>query len=155
MSHFLEIATRNAARSFRVHPLRPKDKLPLLAGWPDQATSDPAPIEQWAAQYPDANCGVAVGPDLCVLESDDLARLKELLGPVEIPATFTVQARENRPHFYFRPTAKTLESGNCTLAGVFEFKQSRLQVVAEGSTIRAARYTASLMTRPSLPYAMG
>lgn len=134
MSHFLEIATRNAGRGFRVHPLRPKDKLPLLAGWPEQATTYPAAIEQWAAQYPDANCGVAVGPDLCVLESDDLARLKELLGRVQIPATYTVQARDNRPHFYFRPTAKTLECGNRTLAGVFEFKQSRLQVVAEGST---------------------
>jgi hypothetical protein len=131
---FLEIATRNAARGFRVHPLHTKDKLPILSGWPDQATTDAATIEQWAEQFPDANCGAAVGPDLCVLESDDLARLKELLGPVQIPDTYTVQARDNRPHFYFRPTAKTLECGNRTLAGVFEFKQSRLQVVAEGST---------------------
>ena len=131
---FVDIALRNAARGYRVHPLRPKDKLPILPGWPDQATNDQATIEQWAAQYPDANCGVAVGPDLCVLESDDLARLKELLGPVQVPVTYTVQARDNRPHFYFQPTAKTLEIGNRTLSSVFEFKQTRLQVVAEGST---------------------
>jgi Bifunctional DNA primase/polymerase, N-terminal/AAA domain/Primase C terminal 1 (PriCT-1) len=131
---FLEIALRNAARGFRVHPLHSKEKLPILKGWPDQATRDTGTIEQWAAQFPDANCGVAVGPDLCVLESDDLAKLKELLGGVEIPDTYTVQARDNRPHFYFRQTEKTNQSGNRTLAGVFEFKQSHLQVVAEGST---------------------
>ena len=129
---FLEIALRNAARSFRVHPT--KEKVPIVPGWPDLATTDPATIEQWAEQYPDANCGVAVGPDLCVLESDDLAKLKELLNGVEIPATYTVQARDNRPHFYFRQTAKTTLSGNRTLAGIFEFKQNRLQVIGEGST---------------------
>src|SRR5215471_16697893 len=111
MSDFLEISLRNAARGFRVHPNRPKDKLPILSGWPDQATTDPATIEKWAHEYPDANCGVAVGADLCVLESDDLEKLKELLGTVEIPTTYTVQARENRPHFYFRPTAMTHQAG--------------------------------------------
>ena len=128
---FLEIALRNAARGFRVHPTKEKVIVP---GWPDRATTDPATIEQWAEQYPDANCGVAVGPDLCVLESDDLAKLKELLNGVQVPATYTVQARDNRPHFYFRQTAKTTLSGNRTLAGIFEFKQNRLQVIGEGST---------------------
>jgi hypothetical protein len=129
---FLEIALRNAARGFRVHPTN--GKVPIVPGWPELATTDPATIEQWAAQFPHANCGVAVGPDLCVLESDDLAKLKELLNGIQIPATYTVQARDNRPHFYFRQTAKTTLSGNRTLAGIFEFKQNRLQVVGEGST---------------------
>jgi hypothetical protein len=132
MSGFLEIALRNAARGYRVHPTN--GKVPIIPGWPDLATTDPATIEQWAEQHPDANCGVAVGPDLCVLESDDLAKLKELLNGVEIPATYTVQARDNRPPFYFRQTAKTTLSGNRTLAGIFEFKQNRLQVIGEGST---------------------
>jgi len=131
---FLDIALRNAARRFRVHPLHPKQKIPMLTGWTEQATTDAATIERWAQQFPDANCGAAVGPNLCVLESDDALELHRMLEPVTIPATFTVQARENRPHYYFRPTVKSLEIGNRTLPSVFEFKAHGLQVVAEGST---------------------
>lgn len=137
---FLEIALRNAARGFRVHPLREREKAPLLKDWPALATNDRAIIEAWAAKYPNANCGVVLDDNLCVLESDDFPQFFDRLyhGPaghqVPFPKTFTVQARANRPHIYFRQTAASRALGNCDLAGVFEFKQNRRYVVAEGST---------------------
>ena len=133
MSSFLEIAARNANRVFSVHPLHPRDKRPLLKDWPALATSDKAQIETWAKQFPDANCGVVVDSTRCVLESDALDTFQQLLG-MPLPRTFTVQARENRPHLYFLQTEKSRELGNCDLAGIFEFKQDRRFVVAEGST---------------------
>jgi hypothetical protein len=69
---FLEIALRNAARGFKVHPLVPKNKGPLLKGWPEEATTDENKIREWAARYPGANCGVVMDERICVLESDGL-----------------------------------------------------------------------------------
>ncbi len=130
---FLEIALRNAARGFSVHPLYPQGKRPILAGWQHQATTDRHTIEEWAQSYTDANAGVIANEQVCVFESDNYMKLVELLGR-EVPGTFTVQARANRPHFYFRPTAKTKALGNRDLFGIFELKENNRFVVAEGST---------------------
>src|SRR5579863_1178622 len=39
-----------------VIPLR--GKAPFLSGWQNAATTDPAQIEKWNGQFPDANCGL-------------------------------------------------------------------------------------------------
>ena len=49
MSVFLDIALRNAARGFRVHPLRGKDA--FLKDWPNLATTDETQIREWARAY--------------------------------------------------------------------------------------------------------
>ena len=59
MTNFLEIAKRNAARGFRVIPLRGKEA--FLRNWPQLATTDEGRIREWAAKFPDYNCGVAGG----------------------------------------------------------------------------------------------
>lgn len=128
---FLDIALRNAARGFRVHPLVPKEKRPLLNDWPEQASGLSTTIQAWAMRYPMANCGVIADSLFCILESDNLTELVKRIGP--IPATYTVQARDNRPHFYFLQTPATRTLGNCDLPGVFEFKQHNRYVVSEGS----------------------
>lgn len=134
---FLEIALRNAARGFKIHPLKDKEKAPRLFDWPGQATDDYATIEAWAAKWPNANVGVALGEDLCVLESDDWAQLSGKLTAHGYPSgmkTFTVEARQGRPHFYFYQTDKTRSIGNRDIGGLIEFKQNRRYVVGEGST---------------------
>jgi hypothetical protein len=47
-----------AARGLKLFPLRPGTKLPAVAAWPQVATSDPAQIGAWAAQFPDCGWGV-------------------------------------------------------------------------------------------------
>jgi hypothetical protein len=145
MRNFLEIALRNAARGFRVHPLHPyvaaldaeanaRCKRAILTGWPTLATGDSAQIERWAYQFPGANVGVMAGDQLAMVESDHLPTLEARLG-FQIPPCYRVQARENRPHCYFLSTERARSSfvAGRSVAGVFEFKVGNLYCVSEGS----------------------
>jgi hypothetical protein len=138
---FLEIALRNAARGYRVHPLRGKDA--FLKDWPNVATRDEAQIRAWAVKFPDYNCGIAAGPDVAIVDSDRVSRLKELCGEhaAEWFNTFSVTSgRPDRAHFYYRMTDDVRAFGNKKWSepgingNVFEVKVHGGQVVAEGST---------------------
>jgi hypothetical protein len=140
MSCLLEIALRNARRGFRVHPLRGKDA--FLRDWPNAATTDETQIRQWAEKFPDCNVGVAAGPDVAIVDSDRVSRLKELSGPhaVEWFNTYSVSSgRPDRAHFYYMMPPEVAAFGNKRWAepgipgNVFEVKVLGGQVVAEGS----------------------
>lgn len=163
MSRFLEIALRNAARGFRVIPLRGKEA--FLKGWPALATTDTARIEKWSEDFSDYNCGVAGGSDVVILDSDRVSRLKELCGNNwnEWFNTYSVSSgRPDRAHFYFLATPEILEFGNRKhaepgIAGnVFEIKGKGAQVTAEGSvhpdTGGVYRITQDL---PLIPFPLG
>jgi hypothetical protein len=75
---------------------------------------------------------VVANDEYCILESDDFGRFTSLLSN-ELPVTYTVQARPNRPHLYFRQTEASKAAGNLDSPGVFEFKQNNRYVVGEGS----------------------
>jgi hypothetical protein len=140
-SNFLEVALRNAARGFRVIPLRGKEA--FLRGWPQLATTDENQIREWAAQFPEYNCGVAGGPDITIVDSDRISRLKELCGEnwSEWFSTYSVSSgRPDRAHFYFRTIPEVLEFGNKRHkepgidGNLYEVKTQGAQVTAEGST---------------------
>jgi hypothetical protein len=145
VNNFRKTALRNAARGFRVHPLYPyvsgldaetnaRCKRAILPGWPSLATRDTAQIEKWAYQFPGANVGVMAGDELAIVETDHLPTLEARLG-FPIPESYRVQARENRPHCYFRSTDRSRSSfvSGKSVAGVFEFKSGNLYCVSEGS----------------------
>jgi hypothetical protein len=142
---FRPVAHRTVARGFYVIPLHPyvdglsveanqKCKRAILPGWPTLATTDAAQIEKWAYRYPGANVGIKMGELFAVLESDNLPELEARLG-FAIPPCFTVQARENRPHFYFLQTERGRDSfvAGQSVAGVFEFRCGNQYVLSEGS----------------------
>lgn len=140
MSNFLEIATRNARRGFRVLPLRGKEA--FLKRWPDLATTDERQIREWAAKFPHHNCGVAGGSDVIILDSDRVSRLRELCGEcwAEWFHTYSVSSgRPDRAHFYFLSTPEVLEFGNRKheepgiKGNIFEVKGKGAQATAEGS----------------------
>jgi hypothetical protein len=56
----IETAVR---RGWRVHPLRPKDKLPVLKEWQHRATSDLRQVEAWAEEHRGCNWGAVCGPE--------------------------------------------------------------------------------------------
>jgi hypothetical protein len=137
---FLEIALRNIARGFRVVPL--KGKIPFLHGWPELATTDRATIEEWATKFPDANCGVAGGEDVIIVDTDRHTRLMELCQdlPAEIWDTYSVTSgRPDRAHYYYIATPEALQFGNKKHSekgidgNIFEMKGKGAQVTAEGS----------------------
>ena len=55
---------------WRVHPLRPGDKRPLLKGWQERASADPQTVAAWWREYPDANIAIATGPGSGILALD-------------------------------------------------------------------------------------
>ncbi len=93
--------------------------------------------------FPDYNCGVAGGPDITIVDSDRVSRLKELCGDncSEWFSTYSVSSgRPDRAHFYFRTIPEVLEFGNKKHkepgidGNIFEVKTRGAQVTAEGST---------------------
>jgi hypothetical protein len=140
VSRFLDIALRNAGRGFRVMPLRGKEA--FLKDWPHVATTDETQIRKWGAKFPDYNVGVAGGPDVAIVDSDRVSRLKELSGEhaAEWFKTYSVSSgRPDRAHFYYLTTDEVREFGNKKWAeagivgNVFEVKVQGGQVAAEGS----------------------
>lgn len=84
-----------ARRGWRVFPVVPRKKLPLIKGWPQLATTDLRQIERWWHQEPAANVGMAcgAGSGVYVLDIDQhgvdgeaaLERLEQHLG--DLPPT--------------------------------------------------------------------
>ena len=89
---------------WRVHPLEPRGKRPLLTAWPERATVDAGVIREWWAEHPDANVGIAtgVGSGLVVLDvdgEDGYASLARILSP--LPPTLKVRTGRGE-HWYYR-----------------------------------------------------
>lgn len=119
-------------RGLTIHPVKPRNKEPWLNNWPKKASQDPEVIQEWMSRFPTSNYGVAASEDFCILESDNLGELQSRLSK-QLPTTYRVQARANRPHLYFRQTEASRKAGNMDAPGIFEFKQSNRYVVGEGS----------------------
>jgi hypothetical protein len=76
--NFLNAAADLVSLGFKVIPLVPGQKLPLLKAWQKVATDDADVIADWARQWPNANIGIATGaasgvvvPDLDVKDGRD------------------------------------------------------------------------------------
>jgi len=72
---FLDDALALAARGWPVFPLRPGEKVPLIAkaaggNGVHDATTDPDKIQAWWTEHPTANIGLAAGPAFWVLDVD-------------------------------------------------------------------------------------
>lgn len=99
-----------------VIPLR--GKAPFLAGWQNAATTEPAQIEQWNTQFPDANCGMVAraedGGFWCLeVDSPEVAKRYKQATGLDLPGdTLIVQSRLGRGHRWFRHTAESRAMGN-------------------------------------------
>ncbi len=80
-----------AAIGWRVIPIKPASKLPLIKGWQKFASSNPAQIESWWTQWPTANVGVRLGQDSNLIDvecdSDEAEQQLAKLFGGEIPQT--------------------------------------------------------------------
>jgi hypothetical protein len=54
-------ALRYASLGFRVVPIAPAAKAPLLRDWPNRASNDPADLRLWWGKRPDAGVGLVMG----------------------------------------------------------------------------------------------
>lgn len=60
----IEHALRYGELGLRIFPLEPGTKKPLVAKWPETASSDPDQIRGWWTRTPDAGIGLACGDEL-------------------------------------------------------------------------------------------
>lgn len=136
--HFQMPALELICHGLNIHPLKPRDKAPLLKGWQRQATTDAAVIGQWAEDYPNANIGIVPGEASGVIVMDcdlrhgadaSLERLKR--GHGELPLTWSV-VTPNGWHFYFKHPGGELRSYNSLAPGI-EIKSEGSNVVGPGS----------------------
>lgn len=63
---------------WRVFPIRQGGKDPLIANWQEQATTSPNRVAEWHNMWPDANCGIATGKGLLVVDFDGPAGASSL-----------------------------------------------------------------------------
>ncbi len=117
MGLFKQIAEPLITRGVPVMPLRPKTKIAFIENWPNYASTDPAIVQKWDEEYPDAN-GACVAfaklDGIWFLEIDQQGfhEIIEQQTGQKIPPTFTVRSSPGRGHFYFRHTPKSLAMGN-------------------------------------------
>jgi hypothetical protein len=100
-----------AGLGWHILPVQARGKLPLVKGWPEEATSDIAHLEEWAHQYPACNWGLATGTasGLVVIDVDGAVG-RASLADLErqgftLPATLTVTTgrTDGGEHRYYRP----------------------------------------------------
>src|SRR5262245_8467345 len=59
--NFINAAADLVSLGFRIFPVAPLDKLPMVKSWQKVATTDADQIAAWDEQFPNANIGIATG----------------------------------------------------------------------------------------------
>ncbi len=91
--------------SFRIFPCN-ADKIPLIKGWQEAATTDPEQIRLWQDLFRDklAHWAIPTGAtnDLLVLDADVKGGGLETIKTLHIPITMSQRTKNGGLHFFFR-----------------------------------------------------
>ncbi|CAN5824174.1 hypothetical protein BH23GEM6_BH23GEM6_25910 [soil metagenome] len=98
----LEAALGYAARGWRVLPCVPGKKLPLITQWQRRATIDADLLRRWWRLAPEANTGIATGPESGLLVLDVDGDPDKLLRGREIPRTPTQRTGGGGYQLFYR-----------------------------------------------------
>lgn len=151
---YLESALRLAALGYRVFPLEPNGKRPVIKGWPDLASTDANTVRRWWADWPDANIGVATGRGLLVIDADCKVkggvreRGLESLGTLDmmgLPEGFRVRTASGGMHVYLRCAEDVgLTVGAKDIEGFpgLDYRCDGGYVVGPGSVVDGVQYIA-------------
>ena len=103
------------ALGWRLIPIVPGGKRPAIADWVKLASSDPAQLSAWAAEFPGCNLGVATGSasGFFVLDVDPRNGGDQSLADLpDLPPTVTARTPSGGFHFLFRgPPGLTNSAG--------------------------------------------
>jgi len=114
---------RMAQRGWRLFPLKPRAKEPLLADWPHQATNEELRLQSWINEFPDCNWGAATGPEsgIFVLDVDGEKGLSAIVdferrGYVLPKTLMTRTARGTHSFLKWPPNGPTIRNSAGKLA---------------------------------------
>lgn len=98
--------------NYKIFPIIPNDKKPLISDWNNKASSDQEVIAAWIKEFPNCNWGMACGPSgKIVLDVDPRHGGEDSFFVLDIeiglPDTFEVQTPSGGKHLYMNG-----ESGN-------------------------------------------
>jgi Bifunctional DNA primase/polymerase, N-terminal len=106
-----DVARWCASIGWRVLPISPTSKKPILKNWPVLATIDHGVIDQWwspGGDFPGCKVGIATGVesgiwvlDIDAREANGFATLIDRYGITERPPTFIVRTPSGGEHWYF------------------------------------------------------
>lgn len=109
MNKTLSSAIEYAARGWPCHPLKPGEKLPILKGWPTEASCDRHLLEEWFPEGTDRNLGIITGErsGLIVIDVDPRSGGEASFAEAEanfgkLPPTARVTTGSGGFHLYFR-----------------------------------------------------
>jgi hypothetical protein len=138
MNNFLDVALSCVRRGWFVHPLAPRDKVPITPHGKNDATRDEAQIQAWWKDKK-SNVGISCAPsELCVLDADHgLASMEDFIAWRDrngLPVTYAVRSGR-RPEFGVQSYyAGCLKDGKFELDGVSgDIKSAGGLVLAAGS----------------------
>jgi hypothetical protein len=118
-----EQALLMASHGLRVFPVRPNSKRPIHDGWQAEATTDTAKIDQWFADTPKMNYGIAFDDQHFAIDLDtkggknglaQLAKLEGEHGP--LPDTLAINTPSGGLHLYFAGSGLRNSVGKKSLA---------------------------------------
>ena len=101
----LENALTLANAGYRVFPLEPGGKRPLIETGVKAATRDTPLIDWWWTRWPDAGIGIATGEGLVVIDVDEPGAEE----PLALPDTFRVSTSKGY-HLYYRGDGRNTAS---------------------------------------------
>jgi Bifunctional DNA primase/polymerase, N-terminal/Primase C terminal 1 (PriCT-1) len=110
------------ARGWCLHPLKSRDKVPILKNWPALATSELTQVHRWNDQFPLCNWGIATGTKsgLFAVDCDGDAGLDWLKARIDggdsLPESWAVKTPRGL-HLYFSvPQDATIRSSASKIA---------------------------------------
>lgn len=141
-----DFALAAARLGWRVFPLVPNRKTPLVKDWEHVATTDPAQLNLWFSQWPDANYGVACGPSGVIVvdldvknDIDGIRNWAELTAGMDLPAALRVDTASGGQHLYWRGSGVRNSAGQ--VAPGVDVRGEGGFVVGPGSVVDGSRYT--------------
>jgi len=151
----LGVLSQYTTLGYRLHPLKPDAKVPILQNWPERAARDEVTVRQWLAEFPGCNWGIATGEGFSVLDIDPAALEAGWPGDQrrqELKATGCPLVRTPRGGFHLYFKANWQNSVGVIAPGV-DTKGPRGYVVAPPSSVngKSYRWLRPLVPRDQLP----
>ena len=151
----LEAALGYARRGWRVHPLRPGDKRPMLTDWPNQASCEEGVIVRWWTQTPTANIGVAAGPSgLTIIDvdvkgdADGMESWHDLAAEIGQCGTVTCETPSGGMHLYYLCNGHQVRNSAGTLGPGLDVRANGGYVVCPPSRLPNGEYCWALGLGP-------